>query len=161
MKLQILYLQNNSPKEAKECINKIIWDEWGRHYTSKQDLESEIEQSFKKESVSRVFYIIDRNGEIYGTASFLESDLDLFPEINSWLANFYILEKYRKQGIGKKLYKEIIEYARSLGYEYLYLYTTDTSYYSTKRWNIIKNFPYKNKENFLMQLKLEDEERIS
>lgn len=161
MQLQTLYLQNNSPTKSKEFINNIIWDEWGSHYTSKQDLELEIEQSFEKGSLSRVFYVTDRNGEIYGTASFLESDLDLFPETNSWLANFYVLEKHRKQGIGKKLYKEIIAYARSLDYESLYLYTTDTSYYSTKSWKVIKNFQYKNEKNFLMRLDLKNTHSLS
>lgn len=156
MALQILHLQHTSPTKTKECINSIIWDEWGNHYLSKQDLESEIQASFNKNSFSRVFYAKNEKEEIFGTASLLENDLDLFPEIKSWLANFYVYEKYRKQGVGKKLYDSVIEYAKNLSHEYIYLYTTDTSYYSSKGWEVIKNFQYKNETNFLMKLDLRD-----
>jgi len=152
MNLEILHMNQQTPSEHKRLIRDLIWKEWGSHYFSSNELKLEIENFSQEDSASRIFYAIDSDGTVCGTISFLENDLDLFPEINNWLANFYVIKKYRKQGVGKALYENLLSYATRRGYKDLYIYTEDTSYYSSKSWKIIKEFAYKNRNNFLMRL---------
>ena len=46
--------------------------------------------------------------------------------------NVAVLKEYRKQGVAKKIFEFIIEYAKSNGYKSIYLTCLDTAYNAHK-----------------------------
>ena len=60
---------------------------------------------------------------------------DLFP----WLSGLYVVPEYRGQGIGAQLQNHLADYAKSLGYKELYLYTDIENYYEKNGWEHIDN----------------------
>lgn len=50
-------------------------------------------------------------------------DLDICPEINSWISDVMIFDNYRNMGYGRKLIKFALEELEKLGFEEAYLWT--------------------------------------
>lgn len=50
-----------------------------------------------------------------------------------WLTNLYVLEAYRRQGVGEALLLQAVAFAKDIGLKEMYLYTRDQSLYYQKR----------------------------
>jgi len=70
-----------------------------------------------------------------GTISLFENDLKTRKDLTPWLASLYVDAKFRRNGVGRLLIKEISKVARSLDYETIYLRTeTAGMYYKKLNW---------------------------
>jgi GNAT superfamily N-acetyltransferase len=59
--------------------------------------------------------------EILGTAALKARSIDTHRYLSPWLAAMFVVERYRGQGIGVALIKEIEKNAIRLGYNYVYV----------------------------------------
>jgi N-acetylglutamate synthase-like GNAT family acetyltransferase len=67
--------------------------------------------------------------KIVGTCNLIMHDLDSRPDIYPWLANLFVDEDYRLQGVATGLINQAIKQAKKLGLKELYLYTKYTDLY--------------------------------
>jgi GNAT superfamily N-acetyltransferase len=90
-------------------------------------------------------------GELLGSASLIEHDMDDRLELTPWLAGVFVAPGHRRQGIGAALVGRIINEARELGIPKLYLYTVkSTSFYAGLGWSEMEQTSYRGKNVTIM-----------
>lgn len=101
------------------------------------------------------------DGKLLGSASVIECDLSIRNELTPWLAQVYVLDERRGQGVGTALVKAASEYAGKLGFQRLYLYTSGTlpRFYQRLGWANREKVSYLGKERTIMELSLFQERR--
>ncbi len=88
---------------------------------------------------------------LLGSASIVESDMDDRKDLSPWLASVYVDKPYRRQGVGSRLVKHVIEMARQHGVKKLYLFTPDQeSFYLQLGWYVKEKTVYRGKEVTIM-----------
>lgn len=71
------------------------------------------------------------DGEPVGTGMFsIQNDIGV--DLTPWVMGLWVEPEYRGNGIGQKLSKARFKYARSLGYNHIYLDTASASEYHKK-----------------------------
>ena len=91
------------------------------------------------------------DGELLGSASLVEHDMDNRPELSPWLAGVFVRPERRRQGIGAALVRRIMEEAKALEISKLYLYTVNsTSFYVDLGWSLMEHAVYRGKEVSIM-----------
>jgi GNAT superfamily N-acetyltransferase len=78
-----------------------------------------------------------------GTATVLDHDIDTErrPELTPWLAAVYVTPEARHKGIGEQLVSQATAFARSKGFETVYLWTTDQRHwYERLGWEPLEQF---------------------
>lgn len=95
------------------------------------------------------------DSELLGSASLVASDMDTHPELGPWLASVYVAPAYRRQGIGSALVERIMEEARALGEDALYLYTPDKeAFYRRRGWTVVGHEHYRDTDVAVMMARL-------
>ncbi|SET64845.1 Acetyltransferase (GNAT) domain-containing protein [Natronincola peptidivorans] len=122
-------------KDCREHIDLVIdwlWKEWGndKNYGNYQSI---VEHSLNKDNLPQTF-IAFIDGEPVGTVGLWRCDLISRQDLYPWLACLFVLPKYRGRGIGIELQNFLIQYAESLGYKELFLYTVLNGYYEKIGW---------------------------
>ncbi|MBP2028662.1 putative N-acetyltransferase YhbS [Acetoanaerobium pronyense] len=130
---KIEHLSNH--KEHIETISKWMAKEWG----ASDDIrffKSILNHSLSKTNLPQTFVALDGEKPI-GTIGLWRCDMvsrqDLFP----WLSALYVIPAYRNKGIGKQLQSHLLSYAKSIGYEDIYLYTDLENYYEQIGWEFV------------------------
>ena len=157
MQTNIDFIKKTTSKEHIDSIYKIISDEWGEHYEHpiRDNIYNEMRSAGEEpDNLPKIFYALNRKNEVIGTASLLGEDIKLFEHLTPWIGNFFVLPQYRNQGVGRHLYTEVISKAKSLNFDFVYLYTKDKSYYENREWGTLKSFNYKDEINYLMKLSI-------
>lgn len=70
-------------------------------------------------------WLLTEDGEVLGTASILQDDLDSHPHLSPWLANVFIRADQRGRGLGSRLLQGVLQQAQEQGLPHLYLFTED------------------------------------
>ena len=96
------------------------------------------------------------NQEIVGTVSVLLDDLETRPEFNPWIGCLFVLKKYRRKGIGSKLFNEAEKLAiNELGIKKAYLFTENQAHlYSHLGWIEKETDYYKGNKITIMEKEL-------
>jgi GNAT superfamily N-acetyltransferase len=87
----------------------------------------------------------------------LESNGGIRPDLEPWIGDLVVEPKYQKQGLGKMLIAIIIEKAKALGFEKLYLFTFDPTiveYYQRIKWKKIGMDEFKSHPVTVMEVAL-------
>ena len=92
---------------------------------SVEGLESRLKPHVNSRSLPMTLVAYSNEGSAVGTVSLIESDWDQKPELSPWLAALYVSPEGRKKGVATLLCKKLIEEARALHYEKIYLITVD------------------------------------
>jgi GNAT superfamily N-acetyltransferase len=83
--------------------------------------------------------------QVLGSAQLIKHDMDTRMELTPWLAGVYVSPDYRCQGIAAALIGRIIEEARALSVNKLYLYTPSAEkYYLRHGWSMVEQIIYHN-----------------
>ena len=83
------------------------------------------------------------DGEVCGSASIVDSDMNTHPELGPWLASVYVKSSERGRGIGAKLVNKIVEFACTTEYKELYLFTPSSeSFYRKLGWEKVADEEY-------------------
>jgi N-acetylglutamate synthase-like GNAT family acetyltransferase len=78
-----------------------------------------------------------------GMASLVKYDMEARRGLSPWLAGVYVLSQFRNRGIGSRLVQVVMQEARALGIERLYLFTPDKmSFYERLGWHTIERTEY-------------------
>ena len=93
-------------------------------------------------------------GEVLGSASLIEYDMETRMELTPWLAGVYVGEQYRRRGIGAQLVRRIMDEARQLAIPLLYLYTVHSEhFYAALGWILQERTSYKDQPVVIMTYK--------
>jgi N-acetylglutamate synthase-like GNAT family acetyltransferase len=90
-------------------------------------------------------------GNVLGSASLVEHDMETRLELTPWLAGVFVGEQYRRRGIGAKLVRRIMAEAGKLKVPLLYLYTVHSErFYTALGWTLMERTSYLNHEVVIM-----------
>ena len=93
--------------------------------------------------------------QLYGSAAIVAADMDSHPELTPWLASVYVAPPFRRQGIGARLVRHVMQQAAKHGIEELYLFTPDREdFYRRLGWQVLQQEQYRGHEVTIMQARL-------
>jgi GNAT superfamily N-acetyltransferase len=120
----------NDHLESKNTIAKWHLDQWGHilpNFTFTQ-YKQFLTSHYKKGGIPSLFVAVDI-GNVIGTAALEDYDMDTHQELSPWLASLYVDKKDRRRGVGEALIRRVIEEAKLLKKENLYLFTPNQEHY--------------------------------
>jgi len=113
---------------------------------------SRMQRLLAKEQVPTAFVALE--GEtLLGSASLIDNDMDTRKDLRPWLASVYVAPEFRDRGVGSALVQRVVDEARALGVETLYLFTPDReSLYARMGWKVIERTEYRGEQVVVMEL---------
>jgi N-acetylglutamate synthase-like GNAT family acetyltransferase len=129
--------------------------EWGRLHPG-DTVEKRAERMkthLGKEQVPTTFVAL-AGGQPVGSASLVDYDMEGREDLTPWLASVYIAPEYRRRGVGSALVERVVEEARILGIETLYLFTWDQEQlYARLGWSVLERTEYKGERIVIMSIR--------
>lgn len=84
------------------------------------------------------------DGQTVGTSGLVPANMESHPELSPWLSTVYIASKFRGRGYAHTLIERILEEARRLGFNKLYLWTyKKETLYASMGWKLELREQYK------------------
>ncbi len=100
------------------------------------------------------FVALSENNAPLGSASLVTFDMDTKMELSPWLASVFVAPEYREKGIGSALVRRVMEEARDIGIEVLYLFTPDReSFYARLGWTVLERTVYRGESVVIMSIR--------
>jgi len=91
-------------------------------------------------------------GDLIGTVSLKSEDLEVRPEITTWLGGLYVLPEWRQRGVGSLLMQRAVAEARRLRLPALHLWTSSAEkLYARLGWTVLDRMDYGGKPIVVMQ----------
>lgn len=144
--------------DVPECLSIVAsWlnREWGviRNEPIGQTLDY-VRLNALKDQWPFVLVALENNVPV-GTASFILDDMPIRPELSPWIADVYVVDTKRKEGLGRKLVEAVEAEAARLGVEKAYLYTaSNTMLYELLGWQLFERTEYRGELVRIMTKKL-------
>lgn len=105
-------------------------------------------------------FICEEANQVMGSSSLITADMDSRTDLSPWLANVYVDANHRNKGLGKLLVNAVVDYAKALGLQKIYLFTADKAdFYQALGWSIISREDYKGGRVTIMEYELKDYSR--
>ncbi len=142
--MEIKNLKDN--QEHLDVVNHWLYNQWGHHdkKSTEKDWLEEKKQKLNNNQLLPIRFVALEDGKPVGTASIVKHDMKTHTELEPWMADVYVIEEKRKQGIGTKLIKKILKEARKQNFGTLYLFTPDKkSFYEELDWSPFFNEQYR------------------
>lgn len=90
---------------------------------------------------------------LLGTASLVDQDLEIRPELTPWLASVFVAPEHRRKGVAAALVRRVVEEARGRGITPLYLWTTDQeSLYARLGWRPVERTRFRDEDIVVMAI---------
>lgn len=124
--MEIIDIKNNR-KYLEEYVT-LCSKEWGTGSSDKEYIDNKINKILNEDKVISILGLID-NEELIGFISLFKYDGDERRDLTPWYATIYVKDKYRGKGYSKLLSDSILDKARSLGYNKIYLKSYLNNYY--------------------------------
>lgn len=102
--------------------------EWVTHY---------MKYSFNKNKLPLTIVVFNEQNEEVAMCQVTMHDLDVRPDIYPYIANLYVQENYRGNGLVKVLLDKALSEAKKLGITELYIYTQHIGLYEKYGWKFI------------------------
>lgn len=135
-KVTIVSLEDRS--DCAPLVAKWISNEW-RRLPIHNYLEAVGQGKQWGPSLPRTLVALDQmSSEVVGTASLLNDDMEIRPDLNPWFGCLFVTPSRRKKGIGGQLIAASEELARTLSLKRLYLFAAHgTKLYERFGWSYI------------------------
>lgn len=102
-----------------------------------------------------ITYIVLENENFLGTFSLRACDLDSHKQFTPWMGSVLVPPEKRNQGIGAFLVKQAEEKSKTMGYDFLYLFTPNKAdWYAKLGWNTVDLSTLKNTPITIMRKSL-------
>lgn len=141
--------------DVPEHLEKVVlwyhneWNYLNPQKTYEMRLE-EMRTHIKGQKIPQTWLAI--TDKVVGAATIVASDMDNRLEFTPWLGNVYVEKDARGLGVGRELVKQIMNYARELGYQQMYLYTPDKAhFYLNMNWQVVEETTYHNASITIMK----------
>ncbi len=144
-------------KWAVPIVAGWFFEQWG-HKTAENSYTGTHERLVADlESPGLPIYIVALDGETpLGAARIKRHEMNIYPDFEHWLGNVFVAPEARGHGIAAKLTENIVEIAKSLGVQEVYLQTErlDGGLYAKLGWQPIEQAHYKGTDVLVMKRKL-------
>lgn len=140
-------------ESVMRCIGEWFLEEWGE-WPQHQSVSNTIEKFQKKLNTNKApLALVAFCGEQpIGTASLNLREMTTRLEFPYWLGDLYVVPENRLQGVGTKLMESIVEHAKIVGAESVYLYTEDQEkLYLSRGWKTIETTVYDSHDVVVMK----------
>ena len=124
--MEIIDIKNN--RNYLEEYVVLCSKEWGTASFDKEYIDNKIDKILNEDKVISILALIDKN-KLIGFISLFKYDGDERRDLTPWYATIFVKEKYRGKGYSKLLSDSILDKARSLGYNKIYLKSYLNNYY--------------------------------
>lgn len=132
MIIQPLYA---APQHASK-VTEWLWQAFGGDALPQAFFASIVEHSQTAGALPVTFIAVE-NETLLGTVGLWRCDLISRQDLYPWMAALYVAPEARGKGLAGKLQQHVIEYARTLGYCELFLYSTCRDFYERYGWQYI------------------------
>jgi len=132
-------------------------EEWA-HFSSHRTVEGRIEcyRGFGRRAVPTAFVAYE-GSEPMGSANLVAHDMETRMQLTPWLASVYVSPGFRRRGIATGLCERVVEEARALGFEKLYLFTPDQeAFYARRGWKTLERVEYRRCMVVIMSIDLDE-----
>ncbi|MFJ2466013.1 GNAT family N-acetyltransferase [Pseudomonas sp. NPDC087615] len=130
--------------EFIEELAELNFNEWGE-FRPGDTLEARTKRMRKasgKGAIPSVVVAIE-DDRLLGGALLIDSDMKTRPKLTPWLAGVYVKAEERGRGVASQLVNQIVEEAKTLGVQTLYLYTDAAqSLYARLGWEVVEDLVY-------------------
>ena len=118
---KIIYLAD--ARELVVPLAPMFIDQWEPYYGRQGpgDAETDLNDCCNHDEIPLALIAVGADQEILGTAALKARSIDTHRYLAPWLAAMFVVERYRGQGIGVALIKEIEKNAIRLGYNCVYV----------------------------------------
>ena len=118
---EIIYLAD--ARELIVPLAPMFIDQWEPYYGRQGpgDAETDLNDCCNHDEIPLALIAVGEDQKILGTAALKARSIDTHRYLSPWLAAMFVVERYRGQGIGVALIKEIEKNAIRLGYNYVYV----------------------------------------
>ena len=108
-----------------------------------------------KEDAIPSTYVYKLDGQLAGSAAIVVQDMDTHKELSPWLASVFVKPELRGKGIGSKLVLHVMQQAKDLGIETLYLFTDGReNFYAKLGWSVLSEETYRGCHVTIMKVRL-------
>ena len=150
--MQFKYLADRT--EAIPTLANWYFNEWG-HIGKGNTLDkvtANLQEYLQTNSIPLIILAIDKD-EVIGAAQLKYREMDIYPEKEHWLGGVYVSKKHRGNKIAKKIVHRLINEAKKLGVDKLYLQTEDQSggLYQYLGWTPLEKVNYKGIDVLVME----------
>ena len=133
-------------------------EEWG-YFNPGDSIEKRIAKLQKhlgKKQIPTTFVSL-LGGNLLGFASLILHDMDTRMDLSPWLSSMYVLPENRGRGIGSALVQRVIEEARELNVETLYLFTSNRKgFFASLGWSVVEYTEYREQKVVIMAIHIMD-----
>lgn len=141
---------------SEDNLNKItewMYEWWGKNeMLTFEQVKSFVKHSIQDKKLPQTYGAFI-NDEMIGMYQFSYDDLFSRPDIYPWLANVYVDEKYRNNGICRMLMESVKENAKNnLQFNELWLYTKHVNLYEKFGWEYVSDIDTYIKEQRIQRL---------
>ncbi|MGJ4927457.1 GNAT family N-acetyltransferase [Bradyrhizobium sp. HKCCYLRH3095] len=143
--------------EMPAIIAKVQFALWGA--LTGYSAAAEYEQFLRGAADSRALptVLVARRGDNYlGSVNLLPREMTIRPTLSPWMAQLFVVDSERRNGIGNALVKAAVAYASDLHFSRMYLYTSGTlpAYYRSHGWSALEEVEYLGKKRTVMAFDL-------
>ena len=122
---------------------------------SSVSMRAEKMRSYLTEDAIPSTYVYKLDGELAGSAAIVAQDMDTHKELSPWLASVYVKPELRGKGIGSKLVLHVMQGAKDIGIETLYLFTdSKANFYAKLGWSVLSEEVYRGCRVTIMKVRL-------
>jgi len=133
-------------------------EEWG-YFNSGDSIQKRIanlQAHLGKKQIPTTFVSLS-GGNLLGSASLIAHDMDTRMDLFPWLSSMYVLPENRGQGIGTALVQRVIEEARELEVETLYVFTPNRKgFFASLGWSVVEHTEYREQKVVIMAIHIMD-----
>ena len=115
-----------------------LYDWWGKaEGYSYEAVRTYMAYSVQEQRLPQTYGLF-QGDELVGMYQFTNGDLFPRPDLYPWLANVYIEEACRAEGLGRFLLESVRDHAAKAGLKELYLFTVHDSLYEKFGWTFVQ-----------------------
>ena len=136
-KFVVKKVTNYNEINLEKCVSW-MYNWWGQSENwTREKITTYMKSSFNNKILPQTIIVFNEKHEEVGICQVTLHDLDCRPDIYPYIANLFIDEKYRGNGLVKMLLDEAIKTAKEMNLSHLYIYTTHIGLYEKYGWKFI------------------------
>ena len=116
-----------------------------------------LEKQLGRKQVPTAFVALEEDNSPLGSASLVTFDMDTKMDLSPWLASVFVVPEQRNKRIGSSLVRRVVDEAKEIGIEILYLFTPDReNFYARMGWTVFERTVYRGERIVIMSIRLEE-----